>query len=849
MIATSCLESLTSKDMNLRQDQISSPFRYKYPDDQSRTGQQITTQDWMWDDTAKGPGLVNWLGSGKGIFWISGKPGSGKSTAMKNLWENDRSQELLPLYSDSMTVSPPWLRICAFFYDRGTYMQKSLSGVLMKLIYQIIDANRELVDLVSPHGQINHEQPISRQGSAIPATRKYFGDSRPETEQRIFYDWSLGNLKAAFQCIMRQTTTRLNILALIDGLDEYEHEEEERSDQHSDMVTFFHELVSSTSPNVRLKMVVSSRPENTFRDRLGSSDGFSVEKYTRPDIDKYIQCRLGLKLGVSPAGGLIIPRGNMSTDPRIPNLGQSSDNSRGSEHHDAVELMVEIAKRAQGVFLWVKLIVDQLLKEWDKNRFISMLRAKLEELPHGLQELYKHILKRIAKRDPKASFITIELVLRSQRPLSLLELSLMVAFISNLEKHDIARQFSTEVTARMEQGVESRKDLFKDLRRMLQDRCMGLLEVQEIFASTAEDNASPVQEDYTRTVQFLHQTAKEYLNNSKILQTILKVEAKSTLEVQDGSMMFLQFCRQWIDPSNSVRRILKYKAEEEVLLYAPLVEEATTKSSVDLLNQKISSKTKFLYNLDLELRKGDAGEFWPQSHCEEFPNSTSTWKSNFLAFAVMRGMRNYVAERLNQDRLLVNLKPGRPLLHYAVFPRCSPRLVEDLIAHHADIEAVFREKKYKRTALQSIDFHCSDYDDNGEPLLETVKILIDRGADAKSKIYQGGPAKGWVSLVHEIGHMKIHANAKIEMFAILKTAGVKFNNSTGGRSRDTLLESLSRDSGFAEGEVALWLLKNGAKITKTMNKNRAEFGNFPWTSKEHTLSKYFVRHGLLMRTH
>ncbi len=67
--------------------------------------------------------------------------------------------------------------------------------------------------------------------------------------------------------------------------------------------------------------------------------------------------------------------------------------------------------------------------------------------------------------------------------------------------------------------------------------------------------------------------------------------------------------------------------------------------------------------------------------------------------------------------------------------------MEDLLAHHADIKAGFRETLYKRTALQSIDFHFSDYDDSGESLLETVKLLIGGGVDAKSKIYRDGPAK------------------------------------------------------------------------------------------------------------
>ncbi|KAF6799460.1 nb-arc and ankyrin domain protein [Colletotrichum sojae] len=42
------------------------------------------TLSWLLKPAPSGPGLLSWLSSGEGIYWIQGLPGSGKSTAMQN---------------------------------------------------------------------------------------------------------------------------------------------------------------------------------------------------------------------------------------------------------------------------------------------------------------------------------------------------------------------------------------------------------------------------------------------------------------------------------------------------------------------------------------------------------------------------------------------------------------------------------------------------------------------------------------------------------------------------------------------------------------------------------------------
>jgi hypothetical protein len=132
-----------------------------------------------------------------------------------------------------------------------------------------------------------------------------------------------------------------------------------------------------------MKIIVSSRLEPIFLDTLDETQGFLVDKYTRPDIDKYLRGKMGTKL-------------EACRDP-----------------DEAEKLMLQIADRAVGVLLWVELVVYAFLRELQKTHFISKLRDKLQEIPKGLHELYQYILDRIKPLDRKVAFITMELVLRS----------------------------------------------------------------------------------------------------------------------------------------------------------------------------------------------------------------------------------------------------------------------------------------------------------------------------------------------------------------------------------------------------------------------------------------------------
>jgi hypothetical protein len=85
------------------------------------------TFSWILEE--HGPGddkFVKWLRHGGGVFWISGKPGSGKSTLMKLVASHIQTERTL---SASSYPKPVYV-VSHYFWSVGTAMQKSRQGLL-----------------------------------------------------------------------------------------------------------------------------------------------------------------------------------------------------------------------------------------------------------------------------------------------------------------------------------------------------------------------------------------------------------------------------------------------------------------------------------------------------------------------------------------------------------------------------------------------------------------------------------------------------------------------------------------------------------------------------------------------
>lgn len=205
--------------------------------------------DVAWDD------LVGWLQSGSGLYWVNGKAGSGKSTLMKYLHNHPGTLAALEAWAGQQRL----ILASFFFWNLGTDEQKSQHGLYRALLYQILDAEPRLI----PH--------------LLPAMGREAHDASKD-----FIDVaSLAEMAEAFTAL-ESASPRHKFCFFIDGLDEF-------IGNFSVAVNFVESLARISDT----KVIVSSRPETSFRKAFRLKPQLRLQDLTRNDIDVYINDIVG----------------------------------------------------------------------------------------------------------------------------------------------------------------------------------------------------------------------------------------------------------------------------------------------------------------------------------------------------------------------------------------------------------------------------------------------------------------------------------------------------------------------------------------------------------------------------
>lgn len=176
--------------------------------------------------------FLTWLKSGRHIFHISGKAGSGKSTLMKFLGQSPRVQHELQRWTgDKQLIFAQF-----YFWGSGDKLQMSLEGLYRHLLFEVLRQCPGLIPWCFP-GLWNNL--VS--GTAL-------------SHQAPF---RFEEIKAAFNRLMSvKVTSSHRICLFIDGLDEYEGDE-------VDHWRISHDLQSWTNSE-NVKLCISSRPHFPF---------------------------------------------------------------------------------------------------------------------------------------------------------------------------------------------------------------------------------------------------------------------------------------------------------------------------------------------------------------------------------------------------------------------------------------------------------------------------------------------------------------------------------------------------------------------------------------------------------
>ncbi|KAF2789377.1 hypothetical protein K505DRAFT_221529, partial [Melanomma pulvis-pyrius CBS 109.77] len=205
----------------------------------------------------------------------------------------------------------------------------------------------------------------------------------------------------------------------IDALDEY------KSSEVRDLTMFFAKLAElCTKKKASFRLCVSSTPNIDIPDLKWPSISLEEQEGHKQDILKYAEHTLRI-------------------------------------HHSAFarDVQSEVQRKASGNFLWAKLVVDILNKEIDYYRTGSP-SGRLDSLPKGLSELYRHVLTCSLEETERGNLhLCIESILCSQKPPTPVEvyqriiadrnphaLWEMVKGYKNLSNENTAKQYILDVS-------------------------------------------------------------------------------------------------------------------------------------------------------------------------------------------------------------------------------------------------------------------------------------------------------------------------------------------------------------------------------------------------------------------
>uniref|UniRef100_A0A0D2XBQ3 NACHT domain-containing protein n=1 Tax=Fusarium oxysporum (strain Fo5176) TaxID=660025 RepID=A0A0D2XBQ3_FUSOF len=101
-----------------------------------RFDENVDEIDHIWE------GFSTWLQSDHKLFWIRGKPGSGKSTLIKFIINDGSTRDMLSSWN------PRTRLLSHFFWKIGNEPQNSIKGLLCSLLYDLISDDKDAIDQV-----------------------------------------------------------------------------------------------------------------------------------------------------------------------------------------------------------------------------------------------------------------------------------------------------------------------------------------------------------------------------------------------------------------------------------------------------------------------------------------------------------------------------------------------------------------------------------------------------------------------------------------------------------------------------------------------------------------------------
>lgn len=414
--------------------------------------------------------FMRWMAGESGVYWVSGRAGSGKSTLMKFLAGDRRTKKAFTTWAGDreLVTANYW-----FWSQAQDSLQKSLHGFLRALMYDIIQQNGDYAKLLFPDRFI-----MDRDWAEFPT----------------FHE-----LKRAFKRLVEADNPPACVVLMIDGLDEYEAPEEE----HFELARTLKDAARAQ----HLKIIVSSRPEMAFETTFVDCEKLRLHELTRSDRMVYVT-------------------DNLHGHRRFNFLVKQAANGE----REINKLIKYAVNESEGIFLWLRLVVAALMEDLNTCATLAELQAILDKFPRGLEELYRHMLRRIPEERRIKGIQLIQLVrcavaISKRKASNSIGLAPPISALMLSVAHSDYRNIIKKSRKPLKQTEHN--DIIQRIDHLLRSHCAGLLELKYRMpgigvAYEAKDwQISSSLED--PEVAFLHKSVVEFLDRTDTQSELLPV--------------------------------------------------------------------------------------------------------------------------------------------------------------------------------------------------------------------------------------------------------------------------------------------------------------------------------------
>lgn len=419
-----------------------------------------------------------WLSSRHSdIFWISGKPGSGKSTLVKHIMKQLQGGRSRAIWGEttidqrnlqSLEFSDTPMEIFSSFYYsfRGGRTEKAHELMLRSIAYQIFGQSATLFPLI-------RDQYRNRKLANLP--------------------WQYKDLQIVLHSL-HNVTFDLKIFIAIDGLDESDN------DLRDDVLEFLSRLTTPKN-HCNMKILLASRPETSLKIWMNSVRFVLLEQKNEPDIRLIVESEVAK---LEHYRQTLISHGARSLDTQ-----SNEDPLRG--------IATFIVKHAQGVFLWVSLVLREI-----KN-FVQQGGYSLEDIEHCMRSLPRELGGRdgfyatMVERLTRQVNVSHTYQDRGRRIFAWVSFSTRPVSVNEL-RDAMATPLALPMAA--DQGsFNLARARPHDFERGLSSLCGGFVEVRIFFVTACFRNlCEQIRADNSNSqsqslwpVQLIHQTAREFL--------------------------------------------------------------------------------------------------------------------------------------------------------------------------------------------------------------------------------------------------------------------------------------------------------------------------------------------------